>query len=107
MSRLTDLLARVEAKDSMLARDLRAQVELLSKRREFGLNFEQHVPETVELHGRRVRRGDKVHLRPARGKLKPDTAATWRVAELKGPKAKKVAKLIDVETHEVSERKVE
>lgn len=35
-----------------LAAELRASIDQLTKRREFGLNFEKHRPETVELHGR-------------------------------------------------------
>ena len=48
-NRLENLLARVEKQDPALAKDLREQIKELSSRRSFGLNFEQHVPETVEL----------------------------------------------------------
>ena len=37
MSRLTDLLRRVEGKDEQLAADLRREFEVLGKRRAFGL----------------------------------------------------------------------
>lgn len=53
MSRLSDLLRQLEGKDSQLAVDLKREFEALSKRRAFGLNFERHVPETVELPGDR------------------------------------------------------
>ena len=69
MSRLSDLLRHVEGKDPQLAADLKREFEALSKRRAFGLNFERHVPETVELPGRPIRRGDKVRFLPGRGKL--------------------------------------
>ena len=39
----------------------------LQQRRAFGLNFERHTPEAVELYGRPVRVGDKVHILPPRG----------------------------------------
>ena len=42
-------------------------MEALSGRRSFGLNFERHIPETVELPNRPVRRGDKVRFIPRRG----------------------------------------
>lgn len=65
MSRLSDLLAQVQRLDAQLAADLRVEVKALSERRQFGLNFERHQPEVVELPGRPVRRGDKVRVLPA------------------------------------------
>ena len=59
---LNNLLYRVERVDRSLAAELRQQINTLAKRREFGLNFEKHKPETVELYGRTVRAGDKVRL---------------------------------------------
>ena len=67
MSRWTELLREVERKDARLAADLAREYKVLSERRAFGLNFERHVPETVELPGRPIRRGDKVRFLPARG----------------------------------------
>lgn len=67
MSRLNDLLKRLEERDPALAKDLKREVDALSGRRAFGLNFERHVPEAVELPGRPVRRGDKVRVLPPRG----------------------------------------
>jgi adenine-specific DNA-methyltransferase len=67
VSRLTELISRVERKNPELAAELAAQVKMLTDRREFGLNFERHIPESVELPGRKVRRGDKVRFRPPRG----------------------------------------
>ena len=56
MSRLSELLRQVEREDKGLAADLRREFDLLRKRRAFGLTLERHVPETVELPGRPVRR---------------------------------------------------
>ena len=67
MSRLSNLLRQVETQDLQLAADLKQEMEALSGRRAFGLNFERHIPETVELPHRPVRRGDKVRFLPARG----------------------------------------
>ena len=67
MSRLSNLLRQVETHDPQLAADLKREVEALSERRAFGLNFERHIPETVELPGRPVRRRDKVRFLPVRG----------------------------------------
>ena len=67
MSRLTSLLRQVASKNRRLADDLKREVEAQSHRRGFGINFERHIPETVDLPGRPVRRGDKVRCLPARG----------------------------------------
>lgn len=67
MSRLSDLLAQVARLDPQLGSDLSREVKALSQRRQFGLNFERHQPESVEMPGRPVRRGDKVRVLPPRG----------------------------------------
>ncbi len=67
MSRLTDLIAKAKAKDAQLGADLEREFRALSSRLSFGLNFERHKPEAVELPQRPVRRGDKVRVLPARG----------------------------------------
>ena len=84
MSRLSNLLRQVEAQDPQLAADLKREVEALSGRRAFGLNFERHIPETVELPNRTVRRGDKVRLLPERGQ-KPNSVdrRVWRVDRIR------------------------
>jgi len=63
MSRLTELLSQVAKTDAALAEDLRREVAVLGSRRPFGLNFERHVPESVQLPNRKIRRGDKVVFR--------------------------------------------
>jgi adenine-specific DNA-methyltransferase len=67
VSRLTELLGRLRNENPALAADLEREVTALTDRRSFGLNFERHVPEAVELPGRKVRRGDKVRTLPPRG----------------------------------------
>ncbi|MBX9918564.1 MAG: site-specific DNA-methyltransferase, partial [Mycolicibacterium frederiksbergense] len=83
MSRLNDLMRQLESKDADLAKDLRREVDALSGRRAFGLNFERHVPEAVELPGRPVRRGDKVRILPPRGsKASAGDVRLWRVVAI-------------------------
>lgn len=95
MSRLTDLLRQVEGRDKQLAEDLRKEFEHLSKRRAFGLNFERHVPETVELPGRPVRRGDKVRFLPERGVDGKDLdLGLWTVARVRREKKARIAELV-------------
>ena len=70
------------------------EVDALSNRRAFGLNFERHKPEEVELPGRPVRTGDKVHVLPPRGTL-PTVANSrlWRVTAIEGKGDDRVASL--------------
>ena len=81
MSRLSGLLRQVEQTDPSLAADIAGEVKALASRRAFGLNFERHTLELVELPGRPVRKGDKVRFLAERGE-KPSTVdrGLWRVA---------------------------
>src|SRR5690348_8331045 len=80
MSRLNDLLRELSNREPALARDLEREVAALADRRAFGLNFERHVPEAVELPGRTVRKGDKVRVLPPRGEIAKGDKRVWRVA---------------------------
>jgi len=91
LSRLTDLLAKAKAKDSQLGADLEREFKLLSSRLPFGLNFERHSPEAVELPLRPVRKGDKVRVLPDRGSVKKGDQRLWQVKAVH--KATKVAQL--------------
>ena len=83
MSRLTNLIRQVEALDPQLGADLKREVEALSERRSFGLNFERHIPETVELPNRPVRRGDKVRFLPKRSEEPSSVDGhVWRVEQV-------------------------
>ncbi len=85
MSRLNDLIRQVARSDEVLAADLQREVAALADRRSFGLNFERHVPEAVELPGRPVRRGDKVRILPPRGeKHSGADGRLWRVTSTSG-----------------------
>lgn len=95
MSRLTELLRRVEHQDPALAGELAGEVKALASRRVFGLNFERHVPETFELPGRTVRRGDKVRFRAPRGESdKGLDASTWQVTRIERRDGARTAHLI-------------
>ena len=105
MSRLTDLIARAKAKDPALGDELDREFKALASRRAFGLNFERHRPESVELPGRDVRRGDKVHVLPPRGSTSKGDQRLWRVLRLEGAGKARVAhlSLIDAAEPETSE----
>ena len=96
MSRLNDLIRQVGLINPTLAADLQREVGALADRRSFGLNFERHVPEVVELPGRPVRRGDKVRILPPRGQRSTKAyEKLWRVSRISrtddGRKAELVA----------------
>ncbi len=95
MSRLSSLLRQVETQDPQLAADLKREVDALAGRRAFGLNFERHIPETLELPNRPVRRGDKVRFLPERGE-KPSSVdgRLWRVDRIRRTRLGRVADLV-------------
>ena len=95
MSRLSSLLRQVETQEPRLAADLTREVEALTKRRAFGLNFERHIPETVELPGHPVRTGDKVRVLPKRGTRHSKVdRRMWRAARVRQTAQGRVADLI-------------
>lgn len=91
VSRLTDLLASVKAKDPKLGSDLDREFKYLSNRLSFGLNFERHSPEAVELPLRPVRKGDKVRILPPRKDVETGDQRLWRVKAIH--KINKIAEL--------------
>lgn len=99
---LRSLLARVEGKDPDTAKELRRHIDALQSRRQFGLNFERHMPESVDLIGRPISVGDKVRFIPPRGETTVESEATWLVTDISGPKTKRVAALLDPQTKEES-----
>lgn len=87
MSRLTDLLRAARQLDPQLGADLEAEIQPLQKRLPFGLNFERHAPEAVELAGHKIRKGSKVRLLPPRGSTTVGDQRVWRVDSIKGETA--------------------
>lgn len=82
MSRLTELIAQAKAKDPQMGADLEREFKALSSRRAFGLNFERHKPEVVELPNRPVRKGDKVRVLPERGSMEKGDQQLWQVLKV-------------------------
>jgi adenine-specific DNA-methyltransferase len=97
MARIHELLAQLRASAPTLASDIEREVDVLADRRAFGLNFERHTPEAVELPGRKVRPGDKVRIQPPRGEM-PTVAnrSLYRVTTIVRDGAGRVAKLADL-----------
>ncbi|KGC42140.1 type III restriction-modification system methylation subunit [Burkholderia pseudomallei] len=82
MSRLTDLIAQAKVQDPQLGADLEREFKVLSTRLAFGLNFERHRPEVVELPQRSVRKGDKVRVLPERGSTAKGDQRVWAVKKI-------------------------
>jgi adenine-specific DNA-methyltransferase len=94
VSRLNDLLRQLRSSDETLAKEIDREVAALADRRSFGLNFERHVPEAVELPGRRVRKGDKVRVLPPRGETpKAADEKLWRVTAIERSSGAAIAEL--------------
>jgi adenine-specific DNA-methyltransferase len=107
LARIHELLRQLRASNTAnaaIADDIERELDALSNRRAFGLNFERHTPEEVELPGRPVRTGDKVHVLPPRGTI--PTAANsrlWRVNAIGGKGADRVASLETYPAHDSAE----
>ncbi len=82
MSLLTDLIAQTTAKDPQMGADLEREFKALSSRLAFGLNFERHRPEAVELPQRPIRKGDKVRVLPPRNNTTKGDQRLWLVRKL-------------------------
>ncbi|MCL4835527.1 MAG: hypothetical protein KJZ86_24015, partial [Caldilineaceae bacterium] len=93
MSRLTDLIAQAKAKDPQLGADLEREFKALSGRRAFGLNFERHQPEAVELPQHPVAKGDKVRILPERGSTAKGDQRLWAVKKMTRVKGVRFAHL--------------
>ncbi|MGE9295100.1 MAG: site-specific DNA-methyltransferase [Puniceicoccales bacterium] len=93
MSRLTDLIAQAKSKDADLGRELEREFKALASRRSFGLNFERHTPESVELPGRPIRKGDKVRVLPPRGSTDKGDKRLWKVVRTSKEGGARVAQL--------------
>jgi adenine-specific DNA-methyltransferase len=93
VSRLTDLIAQAKAKDAQIGADLEREFKALSSRLPFGLNFERHRPEAVELSQRPIRKGDKVRVLPERGSTQKGDQRLWQVRNLGSSGKTRVAEL--------------
>jgi adenine-specific DNA-methyltransferase len=102
---LKSLLTRVEATDPATAKELGRHIDRLQDRRHFGLNFERHIPESVDLVGRPISVGDKVRFIPPRGATDVESDDTWIVMKITG-KRKRVAALKNPTTKEQMSRAV-
>ena len=106
MSRLTDLIAQAKSKDPQLGNDLEREFKTLSSRLPFGLNFERHRPEVVELPLCPVRKGGKVRVLRERGSMVAGDKRLWQVKAIRGRGKTKVAELEMVYSQEPENQSV-
>jgi len=97
MSCLTELIAQAKAKDAQLGERLEQEFQQLASRLSFGLNFERHSPEAVELPLRPIRRGDKVRVLPPRGSTQKGDPRLWEVLKIRRDGSRKVAELLELQ----------
>lgn len=102
MSRLSDLIRQATSADAQLGADLEREFRALTKRRSFGLVFERHQPEAVELPGRAVRKGDKVRILPERGTT-GGCRRLWVVTGFEGRGTDRIAHLVEAVYDETPE----
>lgn len=103
MSRLSDLLDQLKRENPRLEADLKAELSSHNQRT-FGLVFERHLPENVELPGRPVRRGDSVHVLPPRGSKDTSDTRLWRVDWLRRDnELGRVARLVELQPKQDTE----
>ena len=101
LSRLNDLLRQLRMENPALADDLEREYEALADRRSFGLNFERHVPEAVELPRRKVRKGDKIRFLPPRGEKRTvEHDRIWRVLSIQSSGDTRVASVVSLDDAE-------
>lgn len=104
MSRLTDLMRQLHAVDPQLGADLETEIRALTSRRNFGLVFERHQPEAVELPGVAPKRGSKVRILEPRGSVAKGDHRLWLVDRIARDKGVKTAHLVELSTEEPEER---
>jgi adenine-specific DNA-methyltransferase len=101
MSRLTELIAYVKNKDPQIGVELESEFKEHASRLAFGLNFERHRPEVVELPRRTLRKGDKVRKLSPRGEKSKSDPRIWIVKKISEVKNKKIASIEIIEKKQV------
>lgn len=96
-------MRQLHATDPRLGADLEEEIKALTKRRSFGLVFERHQPEAVELPGIKPRRGSKVHVLPPRGSTKKADQRLWQVISIAPANTSGVAELVELYAEEPEE----
>lgn len=105
MSRLTDLMRQLHVTDPQLGADLEAEIRALTSRRSFGLVFERHQPEAVELPGITPKRGSKVRILQPRGSLGKGDSRLWLVDRITRDEGIKTTHLVELYADQPEQQK--
>lgn len=94
VAHIHELIRQLRASNPALGDEMAREVELLAQRRPFGLNFERHTPEAVELPTRRLRVGDTVRILPSRDRSETakDTRL-WRIISISSEGGSRIARV--------------
>lgn len=106
MSRLSELIASIKNKDPQMGAELENEFREHASRLAFGLNFERHRPEIVELPRRTVRKGDKVRKLSLRGEKATSDPRVWIVKKISEVKNKKIALIEIIENKKIVSEEV-
>lgn len=82
MSRLTGLIAEASQLGPKLGAAPHKEFQSTANKRSFGLVFERHLPDAVELRTRPVRHGDTVHILPPRGSKSATDPTLWTAGRI-------------------------
>jgi adenine-specific DNA-methyltransferase len=93
VAHIQELLSQLRSVSPSLADEIQGEIDVLADRRAFGLNFERHTPEVVELPGRKVRVGDKVRMLLPRGETSNESRSLYRVASIERVGEDRIANL--------------
>ncbi|MDO4606007.1 MAG: DNA methyltransferase [Bowdeniella nasicola] len=106
MSRLTDILREIHKVNPRLGTDLEQEIRALTQRRNFGLVFERHQPEAVELPSVRLKRGSKVRILQPRGSTAKGDNRLWLVDCITRIEGVENAQLVELYAEEPEQREV-
>ena len=100
MSRLTDIMRQLHVLNPQIGADLEAEIRALTRQRTFGLVFERHQPEVVELPGLKPKRASKVRILQPRGSIKKGDNRIWLVENVDNEDNVGTAHLIELYSQE-------
>lgn len=100
MSRLTDIMRQLHVLNPQIGADLEAEIRALTRQRTFGLVFERHQPEAVELPGLKPKRASKVRILQPRGSIKKGDNRIWLVENVDNEDNVGTAHLIELYSQE-------
>lgn len=97
---MTDIMRQLHVLNPQIGADLEAEIRALTRQRTFGLVFERHQPEAVELPGLKPKRASKVRILQPRGSIKKGDNRIWLVENVDNEDNVGTAHLIELYSQE-------